>query len=121
VALDGRDQLAFAAGGGLLAVTTSPVIRLLDPRTAGELGVLDPQGEVRSLAASPDGRLLAAMLTSGIVRLWKLPLNDLPARSQRRARGRSDAEAPCAPHYGCGGVPFAASAAASIASRAARS
>src|SRR5262249_52774451 len=87
-ALDGHATgvscVAFSPDGRLLAAGTRgsdskdnplpPELKLYDPESAREVRALGgPTRELKSLAFSPDGRLLAAGGNDQKVRLWEVP------------------------------------------------
>ncbi|HEX2468698.1 MAG TPA: BTAD domain-containing putative transcriptional regulator [Solirubrobacterales bacterium] len=67
--------LAFSPDGSQLAIPTGllegdPAVEIRDPRSGERIARLVPQNEVRTVAFSPDGRLLAAGQVDGSTTLW---------------------------------------------------
>jgi WD40 repeat protein len=67
--------LAFSPDGSQLAIPTGllegdPAIAIRDPRSGERIARLVPQNEVRTVAFSPDGRVLAAGQVDGSTTLW---------------------------------------------------
>jgi WD40 repeat protein len=73
IALQSRvTAVAWSNDGQVLVVASGAWVRLLDPQTGKEIRQIGPhQKEVRSLALSPDGSLLATGGEDRIIRLWR--------------------------------------------------
>ena len=80
-------RLCFCPNGRLLALADGHVIYLWDAKTGKEVRQFaGPELLARTLAFSPDGKLLAAGRSDGHIRLWRVDtgtvLRDLPAHDQ---------------------------------------
>ena len=68
--------MAFSPEGSQLAIATGwdsdhPAVEVRDPRSGERLARLATDNHVRSLAYSPDGRLLAGGQADGVALLWE--------------------------------------------------
>jgi hypothetical protein len=79
IPINGFEKLAFSTDSRTLATTDGKVVHLWEVATGAKLRTLDGhRGEVRALAFSQDGRLLATASSDSTVLVW-----DLTGRLQR--------------------------------------
>src|SRR5439155_27014860 len=70
---NGYEELAFSAGGRLLASSDGQVVHLWEVATGKEIRTFrGHRGEIRSLAFSANGRRLASASTDSTVLIWDL-------------------------------------------------
>jgi len=81
MAINGRGQLAYVHAFGSARLDTRIVV--LDLATGEQLKAYQSDSDVRSLALSPDGDLLAATLQDGVVRLWSLHTDHYVSLAER--------------------------------------